>query len=77
MMPIIRDVDIWAESDDAIDRLAMETDYDDISDMLADGIDIDDISETFTQSSFRTGKNNLKTSSEWVTTPIDVERIPF
>jgi hypothetical protein len=55
----------------------METDYDDISDMLADGIDIDDISETFTQSSFRTGKNNLKTSSEWVTTPIDVERIPF
>jgi hypothetical protein len=79
----IEDVDIWAEADDAIDRLAMADE--DIEDLLADGVDIDMIPDRYENVSdreyfdniYRGGKKELKVKISPVTIREDSVAIPF
>lgn len=79
----IEDVDIWAEADDAIDRLAMADE--DIEDLLADGVDIDMIPDRYENMShgeymdtiYRGGKKELKVGFPWEKIPKDSVAIPF
>ena len=79
----LEDIDIWAEADDAIDRLAMADE--DIEDLLADGVDIDMISDRYENMSHREymdtiykgGKKELKVGFPWETIPQDSVAIPF
>jgi hypothetical protein len=79
----IEDVDIWAEADDAIDRLAMADE--DIEDLLADGVDIDMIHDRYENMSdreyfdniYRGGKKELKVKIPPVTIREDSVAIPF
>ena len=79
----IEDVDIWAEADDAIDRLAMADE--DIEDLLADGVDIDMIPDRYENMShgeymdtiYRGGKKELKVGFPWEKIPKNSVAIPF